>query len=36
MINDDDGGVDVDDQNDGDEKYAEQSHGLAPKIGASS
>jgi hypothetical protein len=36
MINDDDGGVDVDDQNDGDEKKAEQGHGSAPKIAASS
>jgi hypothetical protein len=36
MIGDDDGGVDVDDQNDRDEKKAEQGHGSAPTIGASS
>jgi hypothetical protein len=36
MIGDDDGGVDVDDQNYGDEKYAEQGHGSTPETGASS
>jgi hypothetical protein len=35
MINDDDGSVDTDNGNDGDEKYTEQSHGLAPETRAS-
>jgi hypothetical protein len=36
MVRDDDGGVDTDNGNDGDEQYAEQGHGSAPETGASS
>jgi hypothetical protein len=34
MMGDDDGGVDPDSSNDGDEKYAKQGHALAPETGA--
>jgi hypothetical protein len=34
VVRDHNGGIDANNGNDGDEKYAEQSHGSAPETGA--